>query len=123
MRAVTTRQWGLRPRLQIGEFAAPVPKPDEVLVQVHAASLNPKDFKISYQFSRLIMPLGNRRLPPVFGDDVAGIVLACGAQVQNFKPGDEVYGMDMRPGTATLAEQAVIEQCRIALKPSSLDFN
>lgn len=122
MKAITTQQWGLHPQLQIGQFKAPQPKANEVLVQVHAASVNPKDFKLNYQFSRLITPLGNRRLPPLFGDDLAGVVLACGSSVADFKPGDEIYGMDMRPRTASLAEQAVIDQRRIALKPKSLSY-
>lgn len=122
MHAITTTGWGIHPRLCLTERPEPEPGPNDVLVEVHAASVNPKDLKLNYQAARLLTPWGTRTLPPLFGDDLAGVVVACGAQVHDFKPGDAVYGMDMRLRTASLAESAVIDQRRIALKPMSLDF-
>lgn len=121
MQAISIQGMGLKPRLGLAQRPQPKPGPNDVLVQVHAASVNPKDLKLNYQFARLATPLGMRWLPPLFGDDLSGIVRACGAQVEAFKPGDEIYGMDMRPRTASLAEYAVIDQRRIAHKPNSLD--
>lgn len=122
MQAITTRGWGVRPRLGLSERPEPTPGPDDILVDVHAASVNPKDLKLNYQLARLVTPWGVRALPPLFGDDLAGVVVAYGKQVRDFQPGDAVYGMDMRLRTATLAERAVIDQRRVAKKPKSLDF-
>ncbi len=122
MHAITTTGWGIHPRLCLTERPEPVPGPDDVLVEVHAASVNPKDLKLNYQMARLLTPWGTRVLRPLFGDDLAGVVVACGAHVYDFKPGDAIYGMDMRLRTASLAERAVIDQRRVALKPATLDF-
>ncbi|MDX1803677.1 MAG: NAD(P)-dependent alcohol dehydrogenase [Alcanivorax sp.] len=123
MKAVTTTGWGTRARLTLIERPAPARLADnDVLVQVHAASVNPKDWKLNYHAAMLATPLLVNRLPPIFGDDLAGVIVAKGSKVQDFEIGDAVYGMDMRPRTASLAEQARISQKRIAKKPAALSF-
>ena len=123
MKAVTTTGWGLRPRLTTHEMPQPGdPGPDDVVVQVHAASVNPKDWKLNYHLAMLATPALTSRLPPLFGDDLAGTVVARGSNVTDFALGDAVYGMDMRLRTASLAEQARISQHCIAKKPASLSF-
>jgi alcohol dehydrogenase len=95
-----------------------------VIVRVHAASVNPKDWKLNYNLSRaatLVGPFG-RRLGPLFGDDLAGTVVATGKNVHDLGVGDAVYGMDMRLRTASLAEQALISRKRIARMPPGLSF-
>ena len=67
-------------------------------------------------------PLLVTKLPPFFGDDLAGVIIDKGSKVQDFEIGDAVYGMDMRPRTASLAELTRIDQKRIAKKPPSLTF-
>lgn len=62
------------------------------------------------------------KLPPFFGDDLAGVIIDKGSKVRDFEIGDAVYGMDMRPRTASLAERTRIDQKRIAKKPPSLTF-
>lgn len=123
MKAIISKGWGLKPRLTVSSKPAPgQPGPNEVLVKVHAASVNPKDWKLNYNIARLASPLLVKRLPPLFGDDLAGTVLAVGSKVRDFAVGDRVYGMDMRLRTASLAEQALISQKRIAKMPVSLSF-
>ncbi len=122
MQAITTCGWGFRPRLCVTERPAPEPGPNDVLVQVHASSVNPKDVKLNYQLARVLTPVGVRYTPPLFGDDLSGTVVFCGENVSDFVAGDAVYGMDMRLRTAALAEQAVIDQRRVAKIPASLDF-
>lgn len=122
MRAIITAGFGRSTRLVVGQRPSPTPGDEDVLVQVQAASVNPKDWKLNYHAAVLAAPLGSRLLPPLFGDDLAGIVIAKGAQVQDFAIGDSIYGMDMRPRTASLAEQAIISQQRIARMPSTLSF-
>ncbi|MED5387830.1 MAG: NAD(P)-dependent alcohol dehydrogenase [Pseudomonadota bacterium] len=123
MKAITTTGWGLNARLALTETAAPQRLGDEdVLVQVHAASVNPKDWKLNYHLAVAATPVGIKRLPPIFGDDLAGVVIAKGRKVRHFEMGDAVYGMDMRLRTASLAEQARISQHRVAKMPSTLSF-
>lgn len=122
MKAIKTSGWGTGTRLVVGEASVPVPGDGEVLVKVYATSVNPKDWKLNYHAAMLATPLGTRRLPPLFGDDLAGVVVSTGPGVRDFRPGDAVFGMDMRLRTAALAEYAVIDQRRIALKPPRLSF-
>ncbi|AEF40621.1 NAD(P)-dependent alcohol dehydrogenase [Hoyosella subflava] len=122
MKAIKTAGLGLGTRLVVGESAPPKPGPNDVLVDVKAASVNPKDWKLNRTAAILATPILTKRLPPLFGDDLAGEVRATGANVTDFKVGDKVYGMDMRPRTASLAEQAVIDEGCIAHLPKGLDF-
>ena len=123
MKSVVTSGWGLKPRLTVRNKPAPgKPGPNDVLVKVHAASVNPKDWKLNYHIAMLASPLLVKRLPPLFGDDLDGTVLAVGSKVRDFAVGDRVYGMDMRLRTASLAEQTLIDQKRIAKMPVSLSF-
>ena len=124
MKAIVTTGWGLNAKLTLTETDAPQqPGPDDVLVQVHAASVNPKDWKLNYHLVVAATPVGIKRLPPIFGDDLAGVVIAKGRNVRHFEIGDAVYGMDMRLRTASLAEQAIISQHRVAKIPRGLSFN
>lgn len=122
MKTIVPAGWGLNTHLVLGEADQPTPRDHEVLVAVKAASVNPKDWKLNYSLAVLATPLGARFLPPIFGDDLAGIVVAKGAKVRHFEVGDAVYGMDMRLRTASLAEYAVINQRRIAHIPRQITF-
>ncbi|PKM22451.1 MAG: NAD(P)-dependent alcohol dehydrogenase [Gammaproteobacteria bacterium HGW-Gammaproteobacteria-14] len=123
MKAIVTTGWGFSPRLTVHNVPElGNPGPNDVLVKVHAASVNPKDWKLNYHIAMLASPVLVKKLPPLFGDDLAGTVLAVGSQVTDFSVGDAVYGMDMRLRTASLAEQTLISQKRIAKKPASLTF-
>jgi NADPH:quinone reductase-like Zn-dependent oxidoreductase len=128
MKAVVTTGPARRPGLTLGDVPEPgKPGPDDVIVQVHAASVNPKDWKLNYNIARLAspaqrLPVLARRVPPLFGDDMAGVVVDKGRNVAAFEIGDAVYGMDMRLRTVSLAERALIGQNRIARKPESLSF-
>ncbi len=117
MKAIVTTGWGLKPTLTLMDTDAPERlKPDDVLVAVHAASVNPKDWKLNYHLAVAASPVMVNHLPPLFGDDLAGIVVDKGRNVRDFDIGDAVYGMDMRLRTASLAELARISQRRIATK-------
>ena len=123
MKAVVTTGSALRPKLTVGEVQAPdEPGPDDVIVDIHAASVNPKDWKLNYNIARAATPLFARRLAPLFGDDLGGTVVARGSNVTDLEVGDAVYGMDMRLRTASLAERALISRKRIARKPQTLSF-
>ncbi|MBI5959857.1 MAG: NADP-dependent oxidoreductase [Chloroflexi bacterium] len=114
MKAVRLNQWGQS--LAVEDLSQPTPTNEEVLVHVHAASLNPVDsFVIAgYLQSMLQVPLTP-------GTDFAGEVVAVGADVTHVKPGDAVYGMIPLRGGA-FAEYAVAKGNEVALKPLTLDY-
>ena len=97
----------------------PVPTigPRDVLVRVKAASINPLDMLIRDGTFKLVLKY---KTPFVLGHDVAGVVTQVGADVPDYKVGDEVYARprDLRIGT--LAEYIAIDHADIALKPNSL---
>ncbi|OUY08098.1 NAD(P)-dependent alcohol dehydrogenase [Acinetobacter populi] len=122
MEAITTKGWGLNAKLSLAQVKSPHLSDDDVLVEVHAASVNPKDWKLNYHLSVLLTPVTTKFLPPLFGDDLAGIVVSKGKNVSQFDLGDRVYGMDMRLRTASLAEYTSINQGRITHIPEHLSF-
>lgn len=103
--------------LKLEEVDRPSPGPNEVLVDVHAASLNPMDtLVLNGEFS---LP----EMPGVLGGDLAGVVEATGPGVEEFEPGDRVYGapMSLHSG-GTFAEYSVVPTDRIAPLPAEIPF-
>ncbi|KAI9094404.1 alcohol dehydrogenase zinc-binding domain protein [Phlyctochytrium arcticum] len=99
-----------------------VPKPDapkatEVLIKVHAASINPIDWKVA---SGALKMLIKDTFPLRTGYDVSGVVEAVGPQVSSFKVGDEVYGRVEETTKGTIAEYVLTVEAHIALKPKTL---
>jgi len=95
----------------------PAPRDGDVLVEVRAAGLNMIDSKIrSGEFKR-ILPYP---LPLILGHDVAGVVVAVGSRVRQFKAGDEVYAAAGRPGA--FAEFIAIKEEDVAIKPTALSM-
>lgn len=113
MKAIRIKQWG-QP-LQVEDIPQPTPGNDEVLVRVHAASLNPVDSSIvaGYLQSMLTVPM-------TAGIDFAGEVLSVGADITHVKPGDAVYGMIPRGGA--FAQYATPKSNEVNHKPTSLDY-
>ena len=122
MKAIINAGTPLNPCLEVAERPMPELSPNDVLVKVYASSVNPKDWKLNLNMSRIHALRSTGSRPALFGDDMAGVVVEVGSAVTQFKPGDAVYGMDMRLRTAALAEYARIATKRIALKPKSLSF-
>lgn len=100
-----------------------VPRPDagpgELLVRVCAAGLNPVDFKTR---QGMLKPVQRYRLPAVMGNELAGIVEACGAGVTGFAVGDRVFARMPKGAMGALAEYAVVPQDVLAIMPATLDF-
>src|SRR5437899_1728742 len=101
----------------LAEIADPVPGPDDVLIEIHAASLNPIDFKIVHGDLKRV---SKYRLPRPFGFDASGIVLSAGARATRFKPGDAVYVRASRETIGTFAEKIALPQEFVALKPAAI---
>lgn len=103
------------------EVALPTPADEQVLVRIHAAGINPLDTKIRANKA----PHAKQPLPAVLGLDMAGTVEAIGPDVQNFRPGDEVYGLVGGVGghQGTLAEYVLAPSGLLAHKPKSLSMH
>ncbi|WP_199101844.1 NADP-dependent oxidoreductase [Aquitalea sp. ASV11] len=119
MKALTFKRYGKSPEIGITEVPRPALKPDELLVQVHAAGLNPIDNMIP---TGMFKPVLHFKLPGVMGSDLAGVVTEVGSNVTRFKPGDAVFASIFDLGTGAIAEYAVVPERAAALKPENLDF-
>ncbi|HHY58296.1 MAG TPA: NAD(P)-dependent alcohol dehydrogenase [Chloroflexi bacterium] len=124
MKAITYTQYGLPDVLTLQDVPKPAPKDGEVLIKIHAASVNALDWHLLTadiflaRFSEgLFKPKRNR-----LGADLAGRVEAVGSGVTQFQSGDAVYG-DIEPyGSGAFAEYAVLPAKALAPKPPSLTF-
>jgi NADPH:quinone reductase-like Zn-dependent oxidoreductase len=103
--------------LRLGESPKPELRDNDVMVEIHAAGINPLDNKIRNGEFKLILPY---RLPLVLGNDVAGIVVQVGANVRRFKPGDEVYARPTENRIGTFAEYIAMDESDVAMKPVNL---
>jgi NADPH:quinone reductase-like Zn-dependent oxidoreductase len=118
MKAILCTQYGPPDVLHLTEAAKPFPKDDEVLLKIHAASVNPVDrlFRAPFPF-RIITGLRKPREPRV-GVDVSGQVEAVGKNITRFKPGDEVFGLCR----GAFAEYGCAREGKLALKPVNMSF-
>jgi NADPH:quinone reductase-like Zn-dependent oxidoreductase len=116
MKAFIVDRYGKQP-LRAGEFPEPPLRADDVLVQIHAAGVNPLDAKIRNGEFKLILPY---RLPFVSGNEMAGVVVRVGPGVREFKPGDEVFARPDDDRIGTFAEFISIKEASLARKPRSL---
>src|SRR5512134_1917641 len=108
MKAVVIERYGTPDVLELRDVAKPTPKANEVLVRVHAASVNDWDWGM-VQGAPFVIRLINglfRPKAPIIGSDIAGRVEAVGAGVRAFQPGDEVYGDLCMSGFGAFAEYA-----------------
>lgn len=120
MQALTFQRYGKSPGVELAMVPRPAAlKADELLVQVHAAALNPIDNMI---LTGMFKPVLHFQLPATIGSDVAGVVVAVGSQVTRFKVGDAVFASIFDTGTGAVAEFAVVAESAAAHKPAKLDF-
>ncbi len=119
MRALVFERYGGLDQVAFADIPRPVPKPDEILVQVHAAGLNPVENKIRGGKMKAILRF---QLPATLGSDLAGVVVEVGGSVTRFKPGDAVFASIDGLRMGALAEFAVVAENAAALKPAHLDF-
>jgi len=117
MKAFIADRYGGEGGTRLGEMPNPEPRDDDVLIQVHAAGVNPLDSKIRDGEFKLILPY---RLPLILGNEVAGIVVQVGSRVRLFKPGDEVYARPRKDRIGTFAEFIAVNEDDVAIKPKDL---
>jgi NADPH:quinone reductase-like Zn-dependent oxidoreductase len=121
MKAIYRTTYGSADVLELREVDKPVPKGNEVLIKVHAASVNPLDWHLLRGDPVLIRLMGYGIFKPkhsVLGADMAGTVEAVGSNVKQFNAGDDVFGS----GLGAFAEYACVRAGRTALKPSNVTF-
>ncbi|MEH1844588.1 MAG: NADP-dependent oxidoreductase [Nostoc sp.] len=116
IQAIRIHNYGESDVLTLETIAQPEPQPNEVLIRVQAAGVNPLDWKIRAGYMKEVFPMP---LPFTPGMDVAGIVEAIGADVKALQVGQPVYG-ELKMGA--YAQFATAPQDAIALKPMTLDF-
>ena len=120
MKAIMYCDYGSPDVLELRDIARPVPNDDQVLVRVHAASVNPLDWHFlrgTPYFIRFMTGLGKPKIRGL-GVDVAGRVEEVGRNVTRFRPGDEVFGTCR----GALADYACARESRLTTKPPNVTF-
>jgi alcohol dehydrogenase len=105
--------------VHVADMPVPPLRDGDVLVQIHAASINPVDFKTRDGKLKAVIAY---RLPIILGSDLSGVVVQVGAGVRGFKPGDEVYARVDKDRTGAFAEFIAVREESVAPKPASLDM-
>lgn len=122
MKAAQYNRYGGPEVIEINDNALkPTPGSGQVLVEVHAASLNPFDYKLRLGYMKEMIPL---KFPFTIGGDFSGVVMNLGKNVSEFKIGDKVYGqaLVLTGASGAIAEFATSNVGNCALKPKNADF-
>jgi NADPH:quinone reductase-like Zn-dependent oxidoreductase len=121
MKAVTISDYGSPDVLKVCDLKRPVPGPEQVLVEVKVAAINPVDWKMRRGDLSFILP---RKFPKVLGIDLAGVVAEVGKSVKQFQVGDRVFGMadPFKNQYGSYAEFSLVETAKLVRMPDSLGF-
>ena len=125
MKAMVYHTYGSPDVLKLEEVQKPVPQDDEVLVQVHATSVNAGDWHLLRAKPFLMRFMGFGLLKPkhtILGSDIAGRVEVVGRNVTQFQSGDEVFGNTATSGFGGFAEYVAVPEHALVLKPTPLSF-
>jgi len=119
MRAIVTRAYGSEQEMRVEDLPTPTPKAQQILVKIHACSVNPVDWKVLRGDFKLVT---GRKPPIVLGGDFAGVVDRVGASVTAYAVGDPVWGHINAFKGGAYAEYIVVDEVNIDAKPSGLSF-
>ena len=125
MKAIVSTRYGPPAVLALEEVQKPAPTEDEVLVKVHAASINYSDAAFVRGKPLMVRLIGSGLLQPRYripGSNIAGRVEAVGKNVKQFQPGDEVFGDLSDCGRGGFAEYVAVPEHALALKPANSTF-
>jgi len=117
MEVVRIDKFGSREVMKFRKLPIPPPGPNEILLKVKAASINPVDWKIR---EGKYPGVKSDKLPYVLGRDVSGVVEACGTETTGHQKGDEIYAM-LGIDRGTYAEHVIVKANERAPKPRSID--
>lgn len=120
MKAAQFTDYGGPEVITIHEVPKPTPLKTQILIEVHAATINPFDYKLRRGYMKDAMPLN---LPLTLGGNLSGVIVELGEGVTDFKVGDEVFGQSYAfgGGSGAIAEYAVASVENIAIKPKSIN--
>ncbi|MGG8359718.1 NADP-dependent oxidoreductase [Bacillus cereus] len=118
MKAMIIDRYGKVP-IRMAEVPTPEINEYEVLAEIHAASINPIDFKIRDGKVKMLLKY---EMPLILGNDFSGVITKVGSKVTRFKVGDEIYARPRKNKIGTFAEYIAIHEDDIALKPKNLSF-
>lgn len=116
MKAIQISKYGEADELKMQETETPSPKAGEILVRIHDAGVNPYDWKVRKGFMKDIMPV---QFPLTMGYDFAGVIEKVGANVQDYRVGERVFGFTQ----GAYAEFAICSPDKIAKIPDVLSFD
>jgi NADPH:quinone reductase-like Zn-dependent oxidoreductase len=119
MKAIVIDNYGEISELKEREMPQPIPKDNQVLIEMHATSINPIDWKVRRGYLKEMMPF---EFPIILGWDAAGIVEDVGSEVTAFKVGDRVFSRPNTTARGTYAEFIVAEEDLVANIPNNIGF-
>lgn len=117
MKAIVINQYGSPDVLRYQDIPTPTPKPDQVLVKIHASSINPVDWKIR---QGLLQPLSGYNFPKMLGCDLSGEVVEVGANVTRWQVGDQVYTFVNPVFGGAYAEYVAVNAANLSYKPQNM---
>jgi NADPH:quinone reductase-like Zn-dependent oxidoreductase len=123
MKAIVCKKYGPPEVLQLQEVKNPVPKDNEALVKIHAASLNAADLEtLRGDFvARMVAPFKPKH--EILGTDIAGKIKEVGRKVKRFQPGDEIWGdLSFPLGSGAFAEYVCVPEDALRFKPAGMTF-
>ncbi len=118
MNAAVIHRYGQK-NLELTKIEIPKISSDDLLVEIHAASINPIDYKVRDGKVKMLL---SYKMPLVLGNDFSGVIVKVGKSVTEFQVGDEVYGRPRKSRIGTFAEYIAIHKDDIAIKPKNLSF-
>jgi NADPH:quinone reductase-like Zn-dependent oxidoreductase len=117
VKAIRIHNYGGPEVLKYEDAPRPEPRAGEVLVRVHAAGVNPIDWKVREGYMKDLWP---HKFPLILGSDLSGVVEELGRGVSRFKIGDEVYSLPDPTRNGAYADYIVVRESEFSLKPKSL---
>ncbi len=124
MKAIIVEKYGSPDSLKLRDFVKPIPNDDEVLVKIHAASVNAGDWHLLRGDPFLVRLMFGLFKPKfkILGSDIAGVVDSVGSNIKEFKPGDEVFGDLSESGFGAFAEFVSAPESALVKKPKNVSF-
>ncbi len=119
MKAIIIEKYGGKGELKLREINKPGIRDDQVLIEMHATSVNPIDWKLREGYLKDMMPF---KFPIVLGWDAAGIIIEKGAKIKDFNIGDRVFARPETSANGTYAEYIATEENLLAKIPDNISF-
>ncbi len=119
MKAVVIEQYGGKDELKLKELDIPKIREDQVLIEMHATSINPVDWKIREGYLKDAIPF---EFPVILGWDAAGVIAKKGNKIENFNVGDRVFARPETSANGTYAEYIATEETLLAKIPDNISF-